>query len=97
MIQNFSDKGTEDIFEGTTSKRALKTLPLEYHIKAFRQLDLLNRTREIENLLRPPGNKLEKLKGDLKNFHSIRITGQWRIIFRWVGSDAYDVSICDYH
>lgn len=97
MIVSFADKGTEDVFDGNPSKKALKTLPIAYHEKAFKQLSLINRTKSIDNLKIPPGNKLEKLKGNLKNFHSIRISGQWRIVFRWMGTDAYDVLICDYH
>jgi len=45
----------------------------------------------------PPSNRLEKLKGDLKEFHSIRINDQWRIIFCWIDGDAYKVAIVDYH
>jgi proteic killer suppression protein len=42
-------------------------------------------------------NRLEKLKGDLKEFYSIRINNQWRIIFKWINSDAYEIRIVDYH
>ena len=45
----------------------------------------------------PPANRLEKLKGDLKGLHSIRISEKWRIVFRWQTSDAYNVQIIDYH
>lgn len=48
-------------------------------------------------MLSPRGNRLEPLKGDLKGFHSIRVNEQWRIIFRWDGGDAYEVSAIDYH
>jgi proteic killer suppression protein len=45
----------------------------------------------------PPGNRLEALRGDLSGLHSIRINQQWRIIFRWDGTHAYQVEITDYH
>ena len=45
----------------------------------------------------PPGNRLEALKADRAGQHSIRINDQWRICFRWLGSDAHDVEIVDYH
>jgi len=49
------------------------------------------------DLQSPPGNRLEALRGDLKGFHSIRVNDQWRIVFRWSGSDAHDVRLTDYH
>ena len=64
---------------------------------ARRKLRMINNAQDINDLRVPPGNKLEKLKGDLKEYHSIRINNQWRIIFKWIGSDAYDVQIVDYH
>jgi proteic killer suppression protein len=51
----------------------------------------------LEDLRVPPSNRLEKLKGDLKEFHAIRINDQWRIIFRWSDGHAHDVTIVDYH
>ena len=45
----------------------------------------------------PPGNRLESLKGDRAGQHSIRINDQWRICFRWIGGNAVDVEIVDYH
>ena len=45
----------------------------------------------------PPSNRLEKLKGDLKDFHSIRVNDQWRVIFKWRAGDAQEVRIVDYH
>jgi len=58
---------------------------------------MINNAQDINDLRLPPGNKLEKLKGDLSDYHSIRIDNQWRIIFKWLGSDAYGVQIIDYH
>ena len=51
----------------------------------------------LDDLKVPPANRLEKLKGNLKNFYSIRINDQWRVIFRWVNGEAHDVRITDYH
>jgi plasmid maintenance system killer protein len=48
-------------------------------------------------LLVPPSNRLEKLKGDLKDFHSIRVNDQWRVIFKWIDGEPHDVRIVDYH
>jgi len=60
-------------------------------------LDLLNAAADLKDLAAPPGNRLEALKGDLKGFHSIRVNDQWRIVFRWVDGDAFDVRFVDYH
>jgi proteic killer suppression protein len=46
---------------------------------------------------RPPGNRLEALKGDWKGFYSIRVNDQWRLVFRWEGNNALDVRLMDYH
>jgi proteic killer suppression protein len=52
---------------------------------------------ELKDLRVPPGNRLERLKGNLKGFHSIRINDQWRVVFRWAGGNAFDVQVVDYH
>jgi len=52
---------------------------------------LIQRAKELKDLLAPPANRLEKLKGDRKNQHSIRINDQYRICFRWEDSNAFDV------
>ena len=64
---------------------------------ARRKLLYLSQARTIQDLLVPPGNRLEALKGDRKGQHSIRINDQWRICFRWDEGHAYDVDIVDYH
>ena len=64
---------------------------------ARRKLELLHASIKLKDLRVPPGNRLEKLKGDRLGQHSIRINDQWRICFVWKGSDAYDVEIVDYH
>ena len=52
---------------------------------------------ELKDLESPPGNRLEKLKGDLQAYHSIRINDRWRIIFQWDKGKAHEVEITDYH
>jgi proteic killer suppression protein len=64
---------------------------------ARRKLLYLSQARSLQDLLVPPGNRLEALKGDRKGQHSIRINDQWRICFRWLDGHAYDVEIVDYH
>lgn len=96
MIENFSSKLVTDIFDGIASRYARK-LPPELHGKAQRLLDQLNCITNVETLRVPPSNNLEKLKGDLAGYWSIRINKQWRIIFQWKNASAYDVDIIDYH
>jgi proteic killer suppression protein len=62
-----------------------------------RKLWILNNEQDVNYLRIPPANRLEKLKGDLEDYYSIRINIQWRIIFQWLNNDAYDVKIIDYH
>lgn len=72
-------------------------IPTELHRKAQRLFDQLNAAVVVETLKTPPGNRLERLKGDWEGFWSIRINDQWRIVFRWEDGDALDVDIVDYH
>jgi len=65
--------------------------------RAKRKLEALNAASRLEDLRVPPSNRLEKLKGDLKDFHSIRVNDQWRVIFKWNAGDAYEVRIVNYH
>lgn len=96
MILSIKDKTTQDVFDGTDSRYSRK-LPVNLHDKAGRLLDMLNAASTLGDLQVFPGNKLEQLKGNLKNFHSIRINNQWRIIFIWHDTDAADMQITDYH
>jgi proteic killer suppression protein len=93
MIKSFGDDETEKIWRGTRSKK----LPNQIQQVARRKLRMINNAANINDLRIPPANRLEKLKGDLKSYHSIRINEQWRIIFRWKSSDAHQVKIMDYH
>ncbi len=65
--------------------------------RAKRKLDALNAASRIEDLNVPPSNRLEKLSGDLKEFYSIRVNDQWRVIFKWSAGEAREVRIVDYH
>ena len=96
MIINFKSQATQDIYDGISSKEARK-IPLTIWKVAQRKLDMINAALNITDLRVPPGNRLEALKGDLERFHSVRINDQYRIIFRFKDSNAYDVEITDYH
>jgi len=64
---------------------------------ALRKLLVLDAAVSLEDLRVPPGNRLERLHTDRRGQYSIRINSQWRICFRWLNGDAYDVEIVDYH
>lgn len=96
MLRTIADKTTQDVYDGVNSRYARK-LPKELHGKARRLLDQINTAPSVEFLRIPPSNRLEKLKGDLAGYWSLRINDQWRVIFHWEVSDAFDVEIMDYH
>lgn len=96
MIVSFGDKATEAVFHGTPI-RLLKRFPADVLRRAIVKLDYLNGASGLVDLEKPPGNRLEALKGDLRGLHSIRVNDQWRIVFGWQGSDAHDVRLTDYH
>lgn len=96
MIKSFKSATAHDIYHGISSRHARK-LPQHLHEKAARLLDQLNAISRIDTLRIPPSNHLEKLKGDLADYWSIRINQQWRVIFQWQEGDAYQVDILDYH
>jgi proteic killer suppression protein len=93
MIRSFADAGTERIWNRDRSRR----LPPDIQRPALRKLRQLNRIVSPHDLLIPPGNRFEELKGDRKGTYSIRINAQWRITFRWEDGSAIDVRIEDYH
>lgn len=97
MITSFADQATSDIFNGMESKLARKRLPMELWKSAFRKLDQLDSVISIEELKVPPGNRLEKLRGDRDGQMSIRINDQYRICFTWSEAGAVKVEIIDYH
>ena len=92
MIKSFRSDDTEALFNDrlVARFRAIER-------PARRKLLYLSQARTLRDLLVPPGNKLEALKGNRKGQHSIRVNDQWRICFRWVEGHAYDVEIVDYH
>lgn len=96
MIKSFGDRTTEDLYHGIASAK-VRRLPPEVRALALYKLDILNAVITLKELRSSPGNRLETLKGDLAGFHSIRINKQWRIIFKWYGTEAFDVRIADYH
>jgi len=91
-----ASKTAQDIYDGVNSRHARK-VSVELHPKVQRLFDQINAAVVVETLKRPPGNRLEKLKGKLEGFWSLRINDQWRIVFRWKDGDALDVDIVDYH
>jgi len=93
MIETFASKETEKIFHGQISKK----LPKDIQRTARRKLLYLDDAENLQDLLAPPGNRLEKLKGARDGQHSIRINDQWRICFTWSRNKAHDVEIVDYH
>ena len=92
MIRSFRSRETEALFtdRDVPRFRAFERI-------ARRKLLYLHRARSLQDLMVPPGNRLEALKGDRKAQHSIRINDQWRVCFLWRSGDAYDVEIVDYH
>ena len=92
MIVSFGSKATDQIWQGTQVKK----IPIEVQKVGRRKLRMLHNAQNLTDLKIPPSNKLERLKGKAKEFYSIRINDQWRIIFRWQNSHAYEVTIVDY-
>ena len=93
MIISFGDKNTEKIWNGI----AVKKPSVEIQEIGRRKLRMLHNSIDINDLKIPPSNRLEKLKGNLKDFYSIRINNQWRSIFKWENNNAFEVEILDYH
>jgi toxin HigB-1 len=96
VIETFGNALAEDLFDDRQTK-ATRSFPPDLHRAARRKLLYLHDASELKDLRAPPGNRLERLKGKQKNFHSIRINDQWRVVFRWASGNAFDVQIVDYH
>ena len=92
MIKSFKCKETRKAFEGRRSKFGADVIE-----RIEDKLAILDAAASIEDLRSPPSNRLEKLDGDRKGQHSIRINKQWRICFKWTASGPTDVEVCDYH
>jgi toxin HigB-1 len=93
VIESFADPETEKIYKGLVSRK----LPPDIQRTARRKLLYLHSARDLHDLLAPPGNRLEELRGSRAGQHSIRINDQWRICFAWSQGTARDVEIVDYH
>jgi toxin HigB-1 len=93
MIISFGNSETEQVWLGNRVKK----LPIEIQNIGRRKLRMLNNALDIADLRIPPANRLEKLAGNLKQFYSIRINDQWRIIFKWNAGNAFEIEIIDYH
>jgi proteic killer suppression protein len=93
MIASFGSKDTEKIWAG----ESVRKYPFHLQEVARRKLRMLNNALNIMDLTIPPANRLEKLSGNLKEYYSIRINDQWRIIFKWSAGHAHEVEIVDYH
>ena len=93
MILSFACKDTQRIAAGQFSKR----LPQQIQRRAKMRLDRIDAASELDDLRVPPSQCLEALTGDRAGFHSIRINGQWRIVFQWDRGGAHNVAIVDYH
>jgi proteic killer suppression protein len=93
VIRSFRDRDTERLFH----RRPTRRLGPEVQRVALRKLRMLDAAETIEDLRMPPGNRLERLRGDRAGQHSIRVNDRWRICFRWTDGEAHDVEIVDYH
>ena len=96
MIVSYGNKLAKDLVEETSSKE-MRAFPSELVRPARKKLNMVHAAKELKDLLSPPGNRLEKLKGDRKSQHSIRINDQWRICFQFEGGNAHNVTVEDYH
>jgi len=93
MIVSFGSKEAEKIWNG----ERIKKIPMEIQQLGRRKLRMLNNSQNIADLMIPPSNRLEKLSGKSKDYYSIRINDQWRIIFKWENNHSYEVEIIGYH
>lgn len=93
MIKSFRERDTERLFD----RQPVRKFGTGVRRVALRKLRMLDAAVSLGDLRVPPGNRLERMRGDRAGQHSIRINDQWRICFRWFEGDAYDVEIVDYH
>jgi Plasmid maintenance system killer protein len=92
VIKSFADRDTQRLF----GREAVRRFPAELQRTMLRKLVVIDAAEALDDLRSPPGNRLEKLKGNRAGQHSIRINDQWRLCFRWQDGDAYDVELVDY-
>ena len=93
MIKTFADRRTRDLFLTGSATR----LPSDILERAVRKLEYVDLATSLDDLKVPPGNRLHALKADRAGQHAIAINDQWRICFRFLDGEAYDVEVCDYH
>ena len=93
VIKSFADADTERLFQRARVRR----FPAELQRAMLRKLVIVDAAESLDDLRVPPGNRLEKLKGNRAGQYSIRVNDQWRVCFRWERGDAHAVSIVDYH
>jgi toxin HigB-1 len=93
MIRSFHDRRTESIYR----RERVKGLSQDVQRAALRKLLILDAAESLQDLKVPPGNRLERLLGNRKGQHSIRVNDQWRVCFEWSTGDAYRVELADYH
>ncbi len=93
MIKTFADRETQRLYTTGQSKR----LPADLIRRAIRRLEYIDMASNLGDLSIPPSNRLHPLRGNRKGQHAISINDQWRICFRFIDGDAYDVEITDYH
>ena len=93
MIRSFGSRDTERIWHEQYVKRVDRTVQRP----TLRKLELIHAAKDVEDLRIPPGNRLERLGGDRRGQHSIRVNAQWRLCFVWREGGADDVELVDYH
>lgn len=93
VIRTFADRRTRELYANGKSKR----VPTDIAKRAARKLEYVDLATNLDDLRVPPGNRRHALAGDRKGQHSISVNDQWRICFRFVDGDAYDVEFCDHH
>lgn len=93
VIKTFADRNSQALYTTGTSKR----LPQDIVRRAVRKLEYIDLATGLDDLRVPPGNRLHALERERKGQYAIAINDQWRICFRFVDGDAFDVEITDYH
>jgi toxin HigB-1 len=93
MTKTFADKRTAELFVKGTARG----LPPDVARRAVRKLEYVDLATRLDDLKTPPGNRLHARRGDRQGQHAIAINDQWRVCFRFMDGDAYDVGVCDYH
>ena len=96
MISSFGDATTANIYHGSDTKAA-RRIQRELWDRVQRKLDLLNACTSLEDLRTPPANRLEKLRGDLAGFYSVRVNQQYRIVFKFAHGNCEEVRCTGYH